>query len=76
MNAMWCNHINLMFTPTNQIKTTIERLVIGVDCSTMAEQAKEIVAINGFKDRITIIRGKVEEIELPVEKVRTMEKTG
>jgi protein arginine N-methyltransferase 1 len=43
--------------------------VIGVDCSTIAEQAKEIVAKNGFKDRITIIQGKVEEIELPVEKV-------
>lgn len=45
------------------------RLVIGVDCSTIAEQAREIVAANGFKDRITIIRGKIEEITLPVEKV-------
>lgn len=43
--------------------------VIGVDCSTILEQAKQIVAANGFADRITLIRGKVEEIELPVEKV-------
>lgn len=43
--------------------------VIGVDCSTIAVQAKEIVAANGFADTITIIRGKVEEIELPVDKV-------
>eukprot|EP00624_Nannochloropsis_granulata_P006026 evm.model.NODE_4365_length_7507_cov_22.568668.1 len=43
--------------------------VIGVDCSTILEQAKQIVATNGFADRITLIRGKVEEIELPVESV-------
>ncbi len=43
--------------------------VIGVDCSTILEQAKQIVEANGFADRITLIRGKVEEIELPVEKV-------
>ena len=46
------------------------RQVFGVDNATIADQAREIVAANGFADRITIIRGKVEEIELPVEKVR------
>jgi protein arginine N-methyltransferase 1 len=43
--------------------------VYGVDMSAIAEQAKQIVADNGFAERITVIRGKVEEIELPVEKV-------
>lgn len=43
--------------------------VIGVDCSTILEQAKQIVVANGLEDRITLIRGKIEEIDLPVEKV-------
>ena len=46
--------------------------VIGVDMSSIVEHAKKIVADNGLADKVTIIRGKVEEIELPagVEKVR------
>lgn len=40
------------------------RKVIGIDCSSVASQAKQIVALNGFKDVITIIQGKVEELEL------------
>jgi len=45
--------------------------VIGVDMSGIVEQAKKIVEVNGLSDKITIIRGKVEEISLPegVEKV-------
>ena len=39
--------------------------VIGVDMSAMAEQAKNIVEENGWNDVVTIIRGKLEEIELP-----------
>ena len=45
------------------------RKVIGIDNSSIADQAKEIVKENKFGDIITIIRGKVEEVELPVEKV-------
>jgi protein arginine N-methyltransferase 1 len=41
----------------------------GVDCSAILEQARKIVERNGFKDKITLIRGKVEEIDLPVPKV-------
>ena len=44
-------------------------MVIGVDCSGIIEQARKIVEVNGFADKITLIKGKVEEIELPVEKV-------
>mmetsp|Transcript_8214 Transcript_8214/g.15913 ORF Transcript_8214/g.15913 Transcript_8214/m.15913 type:complete len:430 (-) Transcript_8214:102-1391(-) len=40
-----------------------------VDCSAIVEQARKIVKLNGFEDKITLIRGKVEEIELPVPKV-------
>lgn len=41
--------------------------VIGVDCAGIIEQARQIVKDNGFEDTITLIRGKVEEIELPKE---------
>jgi protein arginine N-methyltransferase 1 len=40
-----------------------------VDCSSILEQARKIVQCNGFADKITLIRGKVEDIELPVAKV-------
>mmetsp|Transcript_17688 Transcript_17688/g.23413 ORF Transcript_17688/g.23413 Transcript_17688/m.23413 type:complete len:500 (+) Transcript_17688:248-1747(+) len=43
--------------------------VYAVDCSSIINQAKRIVEINGFSEKITCIRGKVEEIKLPVEKV-------
>ena len=40
-----------------------------VGCSDIAHTAREIVAANGYADRITVIKGKVEEVTLPVEKV-------
>lgn len=43
--------------------------VYGVDCSTIVHQAKRIVESNGYSDKITLIEGKIEEIELPVETV-------
>lgn len=43
--------------------------VYGIDASAIAEQAQKIVADNGFADRVTILRGKVEEISLPVQQV-------
>merc|ERR1719319_1559150 len=47
------------------------KMVIGVDMSGIVEQAKQIIANNGLSDKITIIRGKIEEITLPdgIEKV-------
>lgn len=41
------------------------RRVIGVDCSGIIDQAREIVKKNGFEDTITLIKGKMEEISLP-----------
>lgn len=49
--------------------TSGPRHVYGVDCSSIIEQAGEIIKVNGFADKITLVRGKMEEIELPVEKV-------
>jgi type I protein arginine methyltransferase len=39
--------------------------VYAVDMSSIAEQAKEIVADNGYADRITIYQTKMEDVELP-----------
>ena len=43
--------------------------VYGIDCSDIADQAKIIVRDNGKEDTVTILKGKVEEITLPVDKV-------
>lgn len=43
--------------------------VIGVDMSTIIFKAREIVAVNGMSDKITLIQGKMEEVELPFPKV-------
>jgi len=43
--------------------------VYAVDEATVAEYAKNIVQRNGFENEITVISGKVEEVQLPVEKV-------
>lgn len=42
---------------------------IGIECSDIADFATEIAQRNGYGDVITYIRGKVEEVEIPVEKV-------
>lgn len=40
--------------------------VYAIDCAGIIEQAREIATTNGFgPDKITFLRGKVEEIELP-----------
>ncbi|KAI0009765.1 protein arginine N-methyltransferase 1 [Xylariaceae sp. FL0662B] len=43
--------------------------VVGVDMSTIIFKAKEIVKVNGMADQITLIQGKMEEIDLPFPKV-------
>ncbi|KAF8393508.1 hypothetical protein HHK36_021752 [Tetracentron sinense] len=43
--------------------------VYAVECSHMADMAKEIVEANGFSNVITVLKGKVEEIMLPVAQV-------
>lgn len=43
--------------------------VIGVDFSTIIEKAKEIVAVNGLSDKVTLLQGKMEEVKLPFDKV-------
>lgn len=45
------------------------RLVIGVDMSDMIEHARTIVCDNHLNDKIVLLKGKMEEVVLPVEKV-------
>ena len=42
----------------------------GIERSAIAEQAKQIVQDNGYQDTVTIIQGKVEEVDLPVQQVQ------
>uniref|UniRef100_A0A0A9XU93 type I protein arginine methyltransferase n=1 Tax=Lygus hesperus TaxID=30085 RepID=A0A0A9XU93_LYGHE len=41
------------------------RKVYAVEASSMAQHAEVLVAANNFQDRIKVIAGKIEEIELP-----------
>jgi hypothetical protein len=43
--------------------------VIGIDCSSIIDQAQQIINANGFSDKIVLIKGKVEEVDLPVDTV-------
>lgn len=43
--------------------------VYAIECSSIVEQARAIVKDNGFGDTIEIIRGKMEDITLPVDYV-------
>lgn len=43
--------------------------VIGIECSDIAKYATEIAQQNGYGDVITYVKGKVEEVELPVKEV-------
>jgi protein arginine N-methyltransferase 1 len=45
------------------------RHVYAVDCSSIIERASIIVRDNGMSDKITLIRGKMEDVVLPVDKV-------
>ena len=39
--------------------------VYGIDCSSIIDQARIIIEKNGFGNVITLIKGKVEDVELP-----------
>lgn len=43
--------------------------VYSVDMSNIIEKAREIVELNGFGKQITLLQGKLEDIELPVKEV-------
>jgi len=66
-------YVYFTFLPTNKtcrfaVKAGAKH-VIGVDMSTIIEKAKEIVEVNGMSDKITLLQGKMEEVELPFPKV-------
>jgi len=39
--------------------------VIAVDCSNIIEFARQVVIDNNLQDVIKVVKGKIEEIELP-----------
>jgi protein arginine N-methyltransferase 1 len=43
--------------------------VYAVDCSSIIDQASKIIETNGFADKITLIKAKMEDVELPVSSV-------
>lgn len=43
--------------------------VLAVDMSNIIEMAQQVIDLNGFSDRITLFRGKLEDVELPYKKV-------
>jgi len=43
--------------------------VIGVDMSNIIDQARKIVELNGMGEKITLLKGKMEEVQLPFPKV-------
>lgn len=43
--------------------------VFAIECSNIVDYARQIIGDNNFGDTITVIKGKVEEIDLPVDKV-------
>lgn len=45
------------------------KLVIGVDMSNIIDKAKVIVKDNGFEGKIVLLKGKMEEVQLPVDTV-------
>ncbi|KAJ3268517.1 Protein arginine N-methyltransferase 1 [Terramyces sp. JEL0728] len=45
------------------------KMVIGVDMSNIIDQAKVIVKDNNLDSKITLLKGKMEEVQLPVDKV-------
>ncbi|KAH8119445.1 protein arginine N-methyltransferase [Phellopilus nigrolimitatus] len=40
--------------------------VVGIDMSNIIDQAQKIIEANGFKDTITLVKGKLEEAPLPL----------
>lgn len=43
--------------------------VYAVENANIAYHAMKIIEDNGFKNKITVLKGKIEEIKLPVDKV-------
>jgi len=40
--------------------------VVGIDMSNIIDQAQNIIEANGFEDVITLVKGKLEDTELPI----------
>jgi len=42
-------------------------MMVKIDMSNIIEQAQKIIEVNGFQDTITLVKGKLEEVELPID---------
>lgn len=72
----WCECLGvaagialLVFTHPLMCMQAGARHVYGVDASAAADTATKVVAANGLAGRVTILKGQVEAITLPVHKV-------
>jgi len=45
------------------------KCLIGIECASIIDQACQNIKANGFERVITLIKGKVEEVELSVRKI-------
>ena len=54
-------HVKIVLMLTTLLQSGAKH-VYGVECSAIADQAKRIVADNGYSDRVTIIKGKVSSL--------------
>ena len=81
MNALYVRFASCRRTASSlllAVRLTILRVleqagaahVYAVEMSGIAEQARQIVADNGYSERITLLQAKVEDITLPVAQVR------
>jgi protein arginine N-methyltransferase 3 len=59
-----------MFAQT--LAAQVPRHVYAVDASGIAAKAARIVRDNGFARNVTVIHGRMEDIELPVPQVRQL----
>jgi len=41
--------------------------VVGIDMSNIIDQAQKIIVANGFQDVITLVKGKLEDVPLPIQ---------
>nr|GEW42666.1 probable protein arginine N-methyltransferase 1 [Tanacetum cinerariifolium] len=57
------------YYPSSVQKLAQNTSMLYVECSQMDTMAKDIVKANGYSNVITVLKGKVKEIDLPVPKV-------
>ena len=65
----WRRHRRSLIIATRFAVKAGAKHVVGVDMSTIIHKAREIVEVNHMSDKITLLQGKMEEVEIPFPKV-------